>query len=292
MSIESAISQELEITDIADLFLIGYALPTREAYHRDLADWFNFCQAAGIHPQNATRPLCDAFSRLLSEQRGLSASTVARRLSALSSFYKFMVDEGYVTDNPVSSTRRPKVGADSSSTGLTEEQVTNLILAAKAHGPRAYALVMLLAHNGLRISEALNANMNDLGSERGYHTLKIVRKGGKVATIPLREDVYAAIIAQAAFAVGTVHPIFSTRTGGRFHRADAWKLVRLLGGGSGCHPHLLRHAFVTISLDNGAALHHVQDAVGHANPSTTQRYNRARDNFDKNPTHLLNFTPK
>jgi integrase/recombinase XerD len=88
-------------------------------------------------------------------------------------------------------------------------------------------------------------------------------------------------------------PLFVTRTGERWHRSEAWRTLRRLARNgvpakaSSIHPHDLRHAFVTLSLDAGASLRDVQDAAGHADPRTTRRYDRARHNLDKHPTYAL-----
>jgi integrase/recombinase XerD len=88
-------------------------------------------------------------------------------------------------------------------------------------------------------------------------------------------------------------PLFATATGKRWQRSEAWRALRRLGRddvpekATTIHPHDLRHAFVTLSLDAGASLPDVQDAAGHADPRTTRRYDRARDNLDCHPTYAL-----
>jgi len=84
-----------------------------------------------------------------------------------------------------------------------------------------------------------------------------------------------------------------TRTGTRWHRTEAWRALRRLAKKAvpektgSLHPHDLRHAFVTLSLDSGASLRDVQDAAGHADPRTTRRYDRARHRLDRHPTYAL-----
>jgi integrase/recombinase XerD len=216
---------------------------------------------------------------------------VARRLSALSGFYKFALDEDIVSRNPVSPVKRPKVGTDTVSTGLSKEELSGLIDAANKDGSRSHALVLLLALNGLRISEALQADVTDLDTERGHRVLRIVRKGGKRSTAPLAPRTAEGL--DAMIGDRTEGPLFVTSTGARLDRSGAWRLMRKLarkalpGKTDSLHPHDLRHAFVTLSLDNGASLREVQDAAGHADPRTTRRYDRARDNLDKHPTYAL-----
>jgi len=95
------------------------------------------------------------------------------------------VNEDVIARNPVAVVRRPKVGSDTQSTGLDRDELAALIREARNDGPRTNALVLLLAMNGLRISEALGADASDLDTERGHRVLRITRKGGKKSTIPL-----------------------------------------------------------------------------------------------------------
>jgi len=220
-----------------------------------------------------------------------SPATVARHLSALSGFYRYAVAEDAVARNPVANVRRPKVGTDTVSTGLDRDELAALIRAAEADSPRSLVLVLLLGLNGLRISEALGADVEHLTTERGHRVLKITRKGGTTATVPLAPRTADAV--DAYMDKRTEGPLFVTRTGERWHRSEAWRTLRRLAreavptkAGS-LHPHDLRHAFVTLSLDTGASLRDVQDAAGHADPRTTRRYDRARHNLDRHPTYAL-----
>ena len=81
--------------------------------------------------------------------------------------------------------RRPKVGTDTVSTGLDRDELASLVRAAESDSLRSHALVLLLGLNGLRISEALGAEVDDLTTERSHRVLRITRKGGKTATVPL-----------------------------------------------------------------------------------------------------------
>lgn len=209
----------------------------------------------------------------------------------LAGFLRYAVDEGVISRNPATSVRRPKMGKDPTSTGLDRDELARLIAAAANDSPRSHALVVLLGLNGLRITEALSIDTVDLGAERGHHVVRIVRKGGRRATVPLAPRTADAI--ESYLAGRLTGPLFVTATGKRWQRSEAWRTIRRLaqdavpGKATSIHPHDLRHAFVTLSLDAGASLHDVQDAAGHADPRTTQRYNRARNNLDKHPTYAL-----
>jgi site-specific recombinase XerD len=284
-------SQLRNADEVALAFLLGYSGHTRAAYGRDLRDFFAWCAGHGTDPLTATRAHADAYARLSAEVDGCSPATVARRLSAISGFYKYAMAEELVARNPLAAVRRPKVGGDSTSTGLARDELHALLDAAEADGPRTHALVLLLALNGLRISEALNAKVEDLDTERGHRVLRIIRKGGKKATVPLAPRTAEAI--DMYLAGRKAGALFATSTGKAIDRAAAWRTLRRLAGkavpgkADSLHPHDLRHAIVTHCLDAGASLRDVQDAAGHADPRTTRRYDRARDNLDRHPTYAL-----
>ena len=166
-----------------------------------------------------------------------------------------------------------------------------MIAAARNDGLRTRALVVLLALNGLRISEVPGADATDLDVERGHRVLRITRKGGKRSTVPLAPRTADAI--DTYLGERTTGPLFATSTGARLDSAAVWRSLRRLAAVSvpikatSLHPHDLRHAFVTLSLDSGASLRDVQDAAGHADPRTTSRYDRARHNLDRHPTYAL-----
>jgi len=277
--------------DVAVAFLLGYQGRTRASYAADIRGWLGWCQEHRIDALEATRAHVDAFSREGAEVLGWSPATVSRRLSALHGFYAYGVAEDVIARNPVEHVKRPKVGSDSQSTGLDKDELRALIAAAEHDSSRTHALVLLLGLNGLRISEALSANVEDLSTERGHRVLKIVRKGGKQATVPLAPRTAEAV--DALVAGRTEGPIFSTRTGKALDRPAVWRTLRRLAKeavpdkANSIHPHDFRHAFVTLSLDAGASLRDVQDAAGHADPRTTRRYDTARHNLDRHPTYAL-----
>jgi integrase len=282
---------------IAARYLTGYAGHTRAAYQRDLAHYFAWCADHAVVVLMASRSTIDAYARDAAERpqgragRPFSPATVARRLVTLSGFYNYAVSEEALARNPVAHVRRPRRPEDSPTLGLDREEARRLLRAAHAHSARAYALVTLLLHDGLRISEALGADVADLAQVRGHHVLNIRRKGGKrqaVALNPATRDALARYLGVRASG-----PLFATRTGGRFDRAEAFRLIRRLAGAADLpgaaqlSPHSLRHTFVTLSREAGVPLEDVQDAAGHADPRTTRRYDRGRHNLDRSPAHVL-----
>jgi integrase/recombinase XerD len=289
LSNPSAVASPITTADeLATAFLAGYGKATREAYSRDLRCWGRWLDGIGVDVLAAHRVHVDAFCRE-AEAASVAPATLARRLAALSGYYAYAVDEGMIGRSPVARVRRPKVADESPRLGLDRDQTRMLLDVAEADGPRSAALVALLGLNGLRISEALAADVCGLGYERGHRTLRIVRKGGKVAVAPLAPRTAAAV--DALVGDREAGPIFTTRTGRRLDRQAAWKLVRRLARvakvAHAISPHSFRHGFVTNALDAGVSLRDVQDAAGHADPRTTRRYDRARHSLDRHATYAV-----
>ncbi|MHA6761823.1 tyrosine-type recombinase/integrase [Streptacidiphilus sp. PAMC 29251] len=264
---------------------------TRRAYARGFRRWDEFCRAVDVHPLQARRPHADAYMRGL-EQQGTPSTTVAHALSTASSFYKYAVSIEATDRNPFADVDRPNVDPDHSGTeGLTEAETARLIDAARALSPRAYAVVVVLYTLGLRVDGALAADVSSLGYDRGHRTLTIIKKGGAAAKLPLPPITVDAL--DSYLDGRTEGPLFTTRTGRRLAEPEVWKLLRRLAKRAGLpqvdsiHPHVLRHGFITDALDQGVPLHVVQDAAGHKDPRTTQRYNRARRRLDGHPAYTV-----
>jgi integrase len=150
-------------------------------------------------------------------------------------------------------------------------------------------LASLLALNGLRISEALGADIEYLDFERGHRTLKVLRKGGKHVTIPLAPRTSRVVDLYIGERVSG--PIFLGAKGGRMDRYAADRMVKRLASRAGIakriSPHSLRHSFITAALDAGVPLRDVQEAASHADPRTTMRYDRGRGSLDRHATYIV-----
>ncbi len=284
---------------LAMAFLAKYTPNSARAYQSDLQAWAGWTLAvAGVHPLQARRHHVAAWVRQLTGNptprtgKPLAASSVARRLACLSKFYGYGLEVGVLTHSPVPHVRRPKVSEESASVGLSRDGLGRVLDTAAAHSPRSSALVHLLAFNGLRITEALNADVDDLVHDRGHRALRITRKGGKVGRVAIAPVTSRAL--DTYLAERTSGPIFLNRDGTtRLSYSSAYEQLRRLAkaagvpGAAAIHPHSFRHTFATEALDAGAALQDVQDALGHADPRTTRRYDRPRNRLDKDPTYAL-----
>jgi integrase len=161
------------------------------------------------------------------------------------------------------------VDHESHTLGWDRNELGALLVQAGLGTPRDHALVALLALNGLRISEALGADVEDLGVDRGHRTLRIVRKGGKRVTIPLAPRTARAI--DLYVGERSSGPIFVGATGQRLSRHAADRSVKRLARRAGItkriSPHSLRHSFITAAFDAGVPLRDVQEAASHSDPA-------------------------
>ena len=272
---------------------------TQNAYKADLQSWVLWCQGAGVEVLAAGIHHADVYLRALADPRYgdprtgrvLAASSIGRRASAIHGFYRYAARQHAVTGSPFTGALRPVTDEESMTSGLSPEQVRALIGAARTDSPRSEALVTLLALNGLRVSEAVAARIEDLDTDRGHRVLRVRRKGGKRAKIPLTPA--AARVIETAAARRNSGPIFATRTGKALDRSEAWRLLRRLAKNAGIpgaeriSPHSMRHTYATTALDAGVPLRDVQDSMGHTDPRTTRLYDRSRDNLDRNATYAV-----
>lgn len=191
---------------------------------------------------------------------------------------------------PVRALRRPKQDYESTTLGLDRNELGAFLVQAGLCGGRDHALARLLALNGLRISEALGANIGDLDVNRRHRTLFIHRKGNKTATIPLSPRTARAL----DLYIGERHngAIFLNHDNtSRLNRHASARIVRRLAKAAGIDkrisPHSLRHSFITAALDAGVPLRDVQEAASHSDPRTTIRYDRGRGSLDRHATYIV-----
>ncbi len=276
----------------------GAALNTRQAYWRDLADVSLYLRKERTSDINtATTDDLKAYLKDLSEKthtKGankakIAVRTVARRLSALRQFYRFMVSEGSRTDDPTSTIESPKQGRTLPKT-LSEGEVSQLIsTAGKAGTPESVRLVCLLEMlyaTGLRVSELVGLPMSAIGEDAQFVT--VAGKAGRERMVPLSDPAQQALgnymdIRKRFIGVeGQANQeqwVFPSRTSdsGHLTRQRFAQLLKDLARAAEVDedrvsPHILRHAFATHLLSRGADLRSVQKMLGHADIATTQIY--------------------
>jgi integrase/recombinase XerD len=269
-------------------FLAGYRGLTREAYTLDLRQDTAWCRTRSLSLFAVRRADIETFARDL-EAKGRARATVTRRLCTIAGFYRYAVEEELLEHSPAAHVRRPRLDYESHATALDRNELGAILVAAGLGPPAQHALISLLALNGLRVSEAAGADIEQLGLERGHRTLVITRKGGKVVTIPLAPRTARAI--DLAVGERTEGPVFLAADGRRLDRHGAARIVgrvtRRAGIAKHVSPHTLRHAFITAALDAGVPLRDVQEAASHADPRTTMRYDRARTSLDRHATYIV-----
>ena len=227
-------------------WLAGFRSPrTRRAYAGDLLAWQQWCRTHSVDPLRARRVQADLYLAGLLEG-GAAPTSAGRRLSALSSFCRFLIEQDdldVVLTNPAAAVRRPTVDAQHSPTlGLTRAEATAVLEAAdRARGPqrlRNAAILRMLLHNALRLDELLGADLADLGRHPGrasvHDTLTIRRKGGRRARIALAPATVDALqrYLQERARRDDVAPhdltgsVFASRRGRRLTPKTIWELVR------------------------------------------------------------------
>ncbi|MFP5580096.1 MAG: tyrosine-type recombinase/integrase [Acidimicrobiia bacterium] len=235
-------------------FLAGYSGRTREAYTLDLRMFYRWCDENRLELFRITRTHIELYAREL-EEIGRAPATIGRRLSTLVGFYRYAAEEGVIEHSPAVHIRRPRLDYESHAVGLDRNELGAFLVAAGLSSPRDHALCSLLALNGLRISEALGADIERLGLERGHRTLVVHRKGGKTVTIPLAPRTARAL--DLAIGERFDGPLFLGANGQRMTRDAAARMVRRVAKAAGITkrigPHSLRHSFITAALDAGVA---------------------------------------
>lgn len=259
----------------------GLARNTVEAYRRDLEKFARYCQARQLALARIDRKhILDFLSQLYKQQ--LDSRSVARQLASLRNFYRFLLQEGVIPRDPTLHVESPRTWKRLPGY-LSLEEVERLLDCPNTRTPaglRDKAMLELLYATGLRVSELINVQVNDIQFELGF--LRCLGKGGKERVIPIGKLALAAL--ERYLSAGrpklvrqrTVSQLFLNRRGRGLTRQGFWKLLRAYGRQAGIRsrltPHRLRHSFATHLLERGADLRSVQMLLGHADISTTQVY--------------------
>jgi len=274
--------------NLVDAFLnhalagLGLATNTIEAYSQDLRDFTQYLARKGIHrPEEVRRSTITLYLFSL-RRRGFTPATARRRLSAIRSFYRYLLQEGRVSADPTLDLSGPRVGRRLPKV-LTLEEVERLLAQPQGSSPLALrdrAMLEVLYATGLRVSELVSLDLQDVHLEMEY--VRCRGKGGKERIVPLGSMAVRALLAylregRPLLARGRQTPaLFLNRRGGRITRQGFWKVLRQYAREARIkgtvRPHILRHSFATHLLERGADLRAVQEMLGHASIATTQIY--------------------
>ena len=215
----------------------------------------------------------------LATQTDLSKRSQARMLSALRSFFKWLVLEGNLKDNPCDKVEGPKLGRYLPDT-LSVDEVVSIIDAVNTStwmGKRDKALLEILYGCGLRVSEAVGLKQNLLYLDEGF--VRVIGKGDKERLVPIGEAASDAIVAyleDRPAEIASSEYLFVNRYGKPLSRVSAFKIVKaaavLAGVRKKISPHTFRHSFATHLIENGADIRLVQEMLGHESVSTTEIY--------------------
>ena len=270
------------------LKLRGMAEKTRVAYGADLTQLAEWAVAHGLGPLELTPRMLRRFAGVLSE-RGLSKSSVARKIASIRAFHKQLVQRGELSANPADLVATPK----------KDQYLPRVMKPAEASGVldsipastpleiRDRALFEIAYGSGLRAEELVNLDVDDLDPDA--EELRVTGKGSKTRIVPAGEPAWRAIerylerarpkLARNGSTGERVEPaLFLTKSGNRLSTTDVRRRLRgwtqRAGVASGVTPHTLRHSFATHLLEGGADLRAIQELLGHSSISTTQTYTR------------------
>ncbi len=266
---------------------------TCRCYQRDLEEFSNFLKGLGM----GSSPTGDIELRKVDRmdiRRYLSflhrrnkKSSIARKISTLRSFFKYLVREQLVSSNPAKSISTPKVERPLPAT-LTVDEAFRLMESPKdspkkssisevqSKGLRDRAILELLYSSGIRVGELVGLNSSHLDLDLGI--VKVMGKGRKERIVPIGTKAVEALKAylERWEDLGGEGPLFVNTRGGRLTARTVGRLIKKYTKRSGIvqkiSPHSLRHTFATHLLDAGADIREIQEMLGHASLSTTQRY--------------------
>ena len=276
--------KELLLEEYSNYLLIDRMLSenTIKSYEFDLQSFFTFLR-------NEKRAIKDVEKSDLQQylahlyDLGFATTTASRHLSTIRSFYEYLMIEGQIKASPCEFVESPKLPKNLPII-LNLEEVTRLLDSftdATVYGVRNKAMIELIYASGMRVSELLNLNLDDLYLEMGF--VRCMGKGSKERIVPIGE---VATEALEAYLRGSRQEflkesrqqdaLFLNRHGGRMSRQGFWKILKEQAKVAGIEkeisPHKLRHSFATHLIENGADLRIVQELLGHASISTTQIY--------------------
>lgn len=253
---------------------------TLSSYLRDVRQYLNWLEEAGISPAQAVHADVEAYTRSMTAH-GKSAATVTRCQASLKSFYNWLIEIGQVGENPARGLTQTKVERKLPHI-LTSREVELFLEQpdpTDAKGCRDKAMLELLYATGIRVSELIGLDLENLNLSAGF--IRCASRG-KERIIPL----YQAAVRALQNYLDRVRPqmvehpdekaLFVNMSGERMSRQGFWKIIKHYQEKAGIQkditPHTLRHSFAAHLLENGADLHSIQEMLGHADISSTQIY--------------------
>jgi integrase/recombinase XerD len=274
---------------------------TRRAYRLDVQHFMRTLSISSPEElRQADHKAAIAWERYMREVEHAASSTIRRRLAALSSLYKHLVRHGHAPRNPVGEVERPAINRDEGATTAFSKAQARKLLDLPGEdtiaGLRDRAILSVGLQVGLRRAEIAALKVGDLHQNRGYDSLRVMRKGGRRDALAINPQTAArlrAYLDKAGHGADIDGPLFrplrhngKRRDERRGMDPDAIdrvvrKYAAVLGLDRGYSAHSMRATFITTALENGAQLEDVQKAAGHRDPSTTKLYDRRGYNPEK-----------
>ncbi len=255
---------------------------TQRSYGSDVAHYLDYCAANEKDPLGVEPPFLDQYTYQLRSIEKLVSTSVFRKQEAVKAFYKFLLIEGRIKEDPTRFIKSPRLPQNLPEQ-LSREEMSRLLSypAEKFDEVRTLTMVELLYASGLRVSELISLQLENIDVKEGWVLAR--GKGGKQRFVPLHPACcqrlkYYLSVREAHFASRTNvgSELFLNRDGKKISRVSVWKDLAALGRKAGIsqplHPHLFRHTFASHLLQGGADLRSLQEMLGHANLGTTQIY--------------------
>jgi len=266
----------------------GFSTNTLQAYQNDLNQLVQFIERDARYRN--VMPSWDNFGKhglagfmVDLKGRGYAKTTLARKIASTKSFFNFMVAEGKLKDSPADDIASPKVGKslpDAITLAEAKELIRQPSLSSTPDSKRDRAMLELLYASGMRVSELVALNIEDIDVEN--NTVRCFGKGRKERIVPIYPqaaqsvDTYLKEARSHMVRKDSEQALFVNQRGERLTRQGLWQILKAYakaaGLGNRVTPHTLRHSFATHMLGGGADLRAVQEMLGHANISTTQIY--------------------
>jgi tyrosine recombinase XerD len=266
---------------------------TINSYMNDIDVFFEYVTKKKLNILNITHEEILYLLEFLNKK--YNATSISRFLSSIRTFYRYILREGLIQNNPFSEIKNPKKSITLLEV-LDEEEVKKFLESIPYSSKlelRDKAMFELLYSSGLRVSELVNLRLNDIDYENSI--LRFIGKGNKERIVPIGNTSKEFLISYLRSARPKIHAkdqkkrsseyVFLNKNGGKLTRQGFWKILKKyekkMNFKKSIYPHLFRHSFATHLLQNGADLRLVQELLGHSSISTTQIYTNINKDFIK-----------
>lgn len=271
---------------------LGLSTNTTSAYKNDLNQFLttiNKNSGSINFIEIITRENLNHFIKSMKIKQYATA-TISRKIASVKSFVSYLEEEGIILENITKNIQTPKKSSPIPHT-LTVKNIITILDYLKRDvtylGIRNLTMIELLYATGMRVSELISLNLNDISIEQQY--LRCTGKGSKQRIIPIYQSIanllsnYIKLVRPKLMSkkVNNMQSVFVNSKGSNLTRQSVWLLTKDIGKSTSVKsfsPHTLRHSFATHLLEGGASLKNVQDLLGHSNISTTQIYTHVNDN--------------